>query len=90
MCSLQTEHVSGVLDRHALQPEAQPEAGHVVLPGEAGCGDLALHAALTESAGDDDPVKVPQAVLAEQPLDVLGLDPVDLDVGTVVDAGVLQ
>ena len=28
--------------------------------------------------------------LAEEPFDILGLDPVDLDVGTMVDAGVLE
>ena len=86
----QTEHVAGELDRHRLQPEAQPEAGHALLAGVAGGGDLALDAAGTEAAGDDDAVEVGEAPGGQQPLDVLGLDPVDLDLGAVVEPGVLE
>ena len=76
--------------RHHLHAEAEAEARDLVLPGVAGRGDLALDAALAEPAGDHDAVEVAQAALGEQALDVLGLDPVDLDVGAVVEAAVLQ
>ena len=61
-----------------------------MLPGEAGRRDLALHPALAEAAGDHDAVQVPEAVLAQQTLHVLGLDPVDLDCSPVVDPSVVQ
>ena len=71
-------------------PRHMPEARHVVLAGVAGGGDLALDAALAEPAGDDHPVEVAQPAGGQQTLDLLGLDPVDLDLGTVVEAGVLE
>ena len=86
----QAEHVAGELDRHRLQPEAQPEARHALLAGVAGGGDLALDAAGAEAAGDDDAVEVGQAAGGQQALDLLGLDPVDLDLGAVVEPGVLE
>ena len=61
----------------------------LVLAGVAGGGDLALDAPLAEAAGDHDAVEVAQAALGQQPLDLLGLDPVDLDLGAVVEAAVL-
>ena len=67
-----------------------PEARNVVLAGVAGGGDLALDAALAEPAGDHHPVEVGEPPGGQQTLDVLGLDPVDLDLGAVVEAGVLE
>ena len=67
-----------------------PEARDVVLAGEAGGGDLALEAALAETAGDHHAVEIAEATGCQQTLDVLGLDPVDLDLGAVVEPGVLQ
>ena len=64
---------------HHLETEAQPEAGDAVLAGELGGGDLALGAPLAEAAGDDDAVEVAETTGGEQALDVLGLDPLDLD-----------
>ena len=72
-------HVAGELDHRALQPEAQAEERDLVLAGEAGGGDLALDAAEAEAAGDHDAVEVAEAALGEQPLGVVGRDPVDLD-----------
>ena len=50
--------------------------------------DLALDPPHTEPGGDDDAVGSREAAVGEQALDVLGLDPVDLDVGAVMEAGV--
>ena len=75
---------------HHLHAEAQAEARDVVLAGVAGGRDLALDAPLAEAAGDHDAVEVAQAALGQQALDVLGLDPVDLDLGAVVEAAVLE
>ena len=90
LASGQAGDVAGELDHHHLQPEAQPEARDVVLAGVSGRGDLALDAALAEAAGDDDAVEVAQAAVGEQPVDLLGLDPLDLDLGAVVEAAVAQ
>ena len=61
-----------------------------MLAGVAGRGDLALDAPLAEPAGDHDAVEVAEAALGEQALDLLGLDPVDLDLRAVVEAAVLE
>ena len=53
-----------------------------------GGGDLALDATRPEPARDDDAVEVAQPALGQQPLDLLGLDPLDLDLGAVVEAAV--
>ena len=86
----ESQDVAGVLDCHALQAEAKAQAGDVVLPGEAGRRDLALHPALAEAARDHDAVQVPEAVLTQQALHVLSLNPVDLNRSPVVDPGVVQ
>ena len=41
-------------------------------------------------AGDHDAVEVAETALGEQTLDILGLDPVDLHVGPVMEAAVLE
>ena len=84
------EHVAGVVDHHHLQTEAQAEARDAVLAGVARGGDLALGSALAEAARDHDAIEVVQASRDEQALDLLGLDPLDLDVGAVVEAAVLE
>ena len=86
----EAEHVAGELDRHRLQAEAQPEARQQLLAGVAGRGDLALDAAGAEPAGDHHAVELGEAAVGEQALHLLGLDPVDLDGGAVVEAGVLD
>ena len=84
------QDVAGELDRHDLHPQAQPETGQIVLPGVGGRSDLALDPPFAEAAGDHDAVQVVEAVGGQQPLDVLGLDPLDGHVGTVVEPGVLE
>ena len=78
------------LDGHGVEPEAQAEARDTLLAGVASGGDLPLEPAIAEPAGDDHAVEVGEAPGGEQALDVLGLDPVDLDLGPVVEPGVLQ
>src|SRR3546814_13004137 len=72
-----------------MQHEAQAEARDAGLACIAGRGDLALRSSLTEAARDDDAVEVAQATVGQHALDVLGLDPLDLDVAAVVEAAVL-
>ena len=56
----------------------------------AGSRHHALDAALAEPAGDDDGVERAQAVRRELSRHQLGVDPVELDVRAVVEAGVAQ
>src|SRR5205823_9469721 len=85
-----TGGVAGELDDHHLQAEAESEARDVLLAGEAGGGHLALHPPLAEAAGDDDAVEVLEAAFGEETLDVLGLDPLDVDLGAMVVAAVSE
>ena len=82
--------VAGELDHRAVQAEAQAEERDLVLACVAGRGDLALDAADAEPAGDDDAVEVAEAALGEQPLGVVGRDPVDLDLRAAGVAAVPQ
>ena len=86
----QPAQVAGELDHHRLHAQAQAQAGDLVLAGVAGGGDLALDGPGPEAAGDDDAVDLLQPALGQQALDVLGLDPVDLDPGAVGVAAVAQ
>ena len=69
----------------ACSPRHKPEARDVLLAGVASGGDLALEATGAEAAGDDHPVELGEPAGSEQPFDLLGLDPVDLDGCAVVE-----
>src|SRR4029453_4642378 len=86
----QAQLVAAELDGHGLHAQAQPQAGDAVGPGVAGRRDLALDAPLAEPAGDDDAVEIAQAAFGQQALDLLGLDPLDLDPRPVVEPAVLS
>ncbi len=73
------------------RPRHSPRHGMSRLAGVAGGGDLALDPPLAEAAGDDDAVEVAQAVRRPAgPRHLLGLDPVQLDLGAVVVAAVAE
>jgi len=61
-----------------------------VLAGIPGSSDLAFETTITEATGDDDAVEVGEALGHQQTLHLLGLDPVDLHLGAVVEPGVLE
>ena len=87
---LEVEDVAAEVDGHALEAQAEAQAGNLLLTRIAGCGDLPLDATRSETARDDDAVEVAQPVGDQQALDVLRLDPLDLDVDAVVDAGMVE
>ena len=80
----------GVLNGHHLHTEAQAEAGDVVLTAVRRSSNLAFDTALTEAAGNDDAVEVAEATGSKEPLDLFGLNPLDLDVGTVMNASMVE
>ena len=54
LASSDAHDVARELDHRALQTEAQTEVRDAVVAGEVGGEDLALDAAVTEPAGDED------------------------------------
>jgi hypothetical protein len=82
--------VAGELDHRALEPEADPQERHPVLPGEPDGIDLPLHTPDTEPAGDQDAVGVPERLLRRVASEVVGRDPVDLHLHAVMDPAVVQ
>ena len=79
--------VPGHRDDHHLQAQAQPQAGNGVVAGVARGRHHALDPADTETTRDDDAVERAQAVRAEQIGHLLGVDPVQLHLGPVVEPG---
>src|SRR3981081_607576 len=77
----QAAHVTREVDDAALQAQAQAEIREAILPRAPGGTDLALAAAPPEAAGDHDAVEVAEPAFGEQPLGVVGRNPVDLDAG---------
>ena len=64
-------------------PRHRPRQGISLLPGVTDGGDHAFDAPFAEATGHDHAVEVAQAALDQQALHLLGLDPVQLDVGAV-------
>ena len=83
-------HITGELDRHGVQAEAETETRNRMFPCITRRGDLALEAAGSEPSRDHQTVEVGQAVLSEQALDVLGLNPFDVDPRPMMKAGVFE
>ena len=52
--------------------------------------NLAFDTALAEAAGNDDAVEIAEATGSKEPLDLFGLNPLDLDVGTVMNASMVE
>jgi DNA-binding LytR/AlgR family response regulator len=69
----QTGQIAGILDHGHLHPETDAEIRDTVLAGEARRLDLALDAALAESAGDQDGVQAVEMIEAQSP-DLVLLD----------------
>ncbi len=85
----QSSDVAGELDHRHLHAQADAQIGNPLLAGVAYRGDLAFDAALAETARYQDGVHASQTGQAV-PLDLLGVDIVNVDLGVGVDAGVQQ
>ena len=86
-CIRDTENILGVLDDHALQPQADTQRRHPPDPGPGQRAELAFDAANTEAAGDDDGVHSAQCLLCPGlGLALVAGDPADRDLGVMVEA----
>ena len=86
----QPELVAAELDHHHLEAQAQAQARDVVLTRVRRRGDLALDAPRAEPAGDHHAVEVPQPSRSQQPLDLLGVDPLNVHLHPVVGGRMAQ
>ncbi len=86
----QPEDVPRVVDGHGLHPEAETERRHLLLACVSSGFDLAFDTALPEPAGEDDAIEVTELLGHEHAFDVVGHDPVDLEVDLVGDRGVAE
>ena len=89
----QVETRAGEGDHHVLHPAAEAEVGNALLEGEASDADLALHSSLAETAGHDHAVDFGQSggdLGLVGVIEMVGLDPVDVDAGAALGAGVDQ
>ena len=84
------KNMAGKLHDHDLHTEADAEVGNIILAGVL-CGLYhAFDAAVAEAAGDDDAVHVRKGFLAGCLVgQVLALDPLDLHLTVVLEAGVV-
>jgi len=81
------EDVAGVLDHHALQPQAQTQCRHTPDAGPLQRPEHALDSSNTEAAGDDDRVDAAERLLGTGfGLALVAGDPADRDLGIVVEA----
>ena len=89
----QGEALAGEGDDHVLQPAAESEVGDALLECEAGDADLALDPALAEATGDDDAIDVCEGggdLWLFGVVEVVGLNPGDIDAGPTLGGGVDQ
>src|ERR1039458_2952498 len=84
----QLQDVSRELDRRDLHAEAQAEVGHLVLAGVACRLNFALDAPLAKAPGHQDAPQPLQILLCAIPLNVLGIDPLNLHSAIVCDTAV--
>ena len=91
LASVQADHVAGELDHGALHAQANAEERNLPLAGKADRLDLALDAALAESAGHQHAVEA-----AQQPLGPFAFDQLRLWIrwmrtwASMGDAGVIE
>src|SRR5262249_20664231 len=82
--------LTGELDHGALQAEAEPQVRDLVVAGEVRGENLALDAAMAESAGHHDAGCALQGRVQVLLRERLRVDPADLDGDVVGPAGVLE
>jgi len=78
--TVESEDVAAEFNRRDLEPEANPEERDFVLARVAGRSDFAFDPAPPEASRDHDAVEAREGLLEHALLDLLGLDPPDLDV----------
>lgn len=88
--ALHAADAASELHDSALHAEADAEEGDVALPAKPNGRDLALDAALAEAAGDDDAVDVGESVGDRCLGDLLGVDPAQVELPAVMEAGVFK
>ena len=81
--------MAGEFNDGQLHAEAEAEVRDVVLAGVLDCDDHSLNAAVAEAAGDENSVDILEKERGCVIRDILGLDPLDMNVRVACDAAVL-
>ena len=87
---LQSADVARELDHHGLHSQADSEIRHFAFARVANGRNHAFHAALAESARNQNAVVLLQLARAIRPAHVVGLDPVDIHLQPVRQCAVQQ
>ena len=86
----ETGLVAGPLDHGALHPQAQAQEGHPLLPGPADGRHLAIHAPVAKAAGHHHRIHASEQGFGPLGFDLLGADPVQVEGGIHIQAGMAQ
>ena len=81
-------HMAGKLNHRHLHAQADPQEGHIILPGIPDGGNLALHAAVPKAAGHKDAVAVAQQLRRVLVGDLLCIHPFDVHLHAVFNTAV--
>ena len=78
------------LDRHDLHAETKAKTGKIIFTRILGGSDLAFDTALAESTRNHNSIEFAESTIGSHCLDVLGLHPLDRNIGRMKEAAVLQ
>ena len=84
----QAAHMPGKLHHRQLHPQADAQEGHLVFPGVADGGDLALHPPVAKAAGHQHALHALQHLGGVAVGDQLGVHPADVHLHIVLNAAV--
>ena len=87
---LQAHHITGPLDYHYLQPQAQAQVRHLVLPRVLDRVDHSFHPARAEATGDYYAARTAQQRVGAVFFHVFGVHPLNVHCFIVVQPGVAQ
>ena len=88
--TIELRHGACRFDDHDLHAEADAEEWDASLPSDAGSCDHALDASLAEAARNHDPVEPLKAIRPDLTGHLLGVDPVELDLGGFMESSVSE
>ena len=86
----ETSHVAGEIDHRRMHAVADAEVRHATFPRVSGGQNLSLETALAETARHQDRVDARQRLGGTVGLDLLGIDPMQVDPGLLFDTAMAQ
>ena len=90
VCIGETQDMPCILNRHHLHTQAKTKTWDQVLSRIGSRCNLSFNTALTKTARDNHSVKTIKTTRCEKTFDVFGLNPINLNIGSVVESCMLQ